>query len=118
MVWLASKPRERYKVAYPGYETCTLNIITENLSLARRGDVQMQASLAWQYFKALGHVQPPGWDWARFSFTATGEAGRPPRSRAKKVETYGCTCTRDNCGSCDQGHHGSCRECQFGQPVK
>ena len=115
---MAAQLRERVTVTYPEVDLRRDSDGTENLSLARRGDVQMQASLAWQYFKALGHVQPPGWDWARFSFTATGEAGRPPRSRAKKVETYGCTCTRDNCGSCDQGHHGSCRECQFGQPVK
>ena len=115
---MAAQLRERVTVTYPGYETCTLNIITDNLHSAQMGNVQMQASMAWQFFKALGYDSPPRWDWDKFGFTLTGEIGNPPR-RAKdaEVERYGCTCVRD-CAACDQGWHQSCRYyCQFGQLV-
>ena len=117
---MASKPRERVEVAYPGYDTCTLNIITDNLYRAKCGNVQMQASIAWQFFKALGFERPRNWDWSRFKFTATGEPGRPPRHSKKQpvVETYGCTCERD-CAGCDLGWHNTCRYgCKNGQPIK
>lgn len=115
---MASQPRERVRVAYPGYETCTLNIITENLHSAQIGNESMQRSMAWQFFKALGYDRPPRWDWEKFDFTLTGEAGRPPKhSKDAEVELQGCTCVRD-CAACDQGWHQSCRYyCQFGQPV-
>lgn len=115
---MTTKPRERFTVNYPGYATCTLNIITENLDKARRGDVQMQASIAWQFFKALGFDRPNNWEWSRFDFTATGIPGRPPHHSKPKVEIFGCTCERD-CASCDQGWHKSCRYgCQFGQVIQ
>jgi hypothetical protein len=110
--------REQYRVTYPGYEPRTLNIITENLHAAESGNVRMQASFAWQFFKALGFNQPRNWDWRQFIFTATGEAGRPPRhARDAHVERYGCTCERD-CASCDQGWHQNCSyDCWFGQEI-
>lgn len=114
---MTAKLREQVRVTYPGYETCTLNIITDNLHAADSGNPQMQASMAWQYFKALGFERPPNWDWERFSFTLTGEAGRPPRHARDQTETYGCTCVRD-CGACEQGWHKNCRyDCWFGQPI-
>ncbi len=115
---MASQPRECVHVTYPGYETCTLNIITKNLHSAQLGNESMQRSMAWQFFKALGYDRPPRWDWDKFDFTLTGEAGRPPKhSKDAEVELQGCTCVRD-CAACDQGWHQSCRYyCQFGQPV-
>lgn len=114
---MTSKPRERVVVTYPGYETRTLNIITDNLHSAQCGNEKMQASIAWQYFKVLGYDSPPSWSWRRFGFTLTGEAGQPPRHAKSQVETHGCTCERD-CASCDQGWHRSCTNyCQFGQKV-
>ena len=115
---MAPQPREKVEVTYPGYEARTLNIIIENLRKAKSGNVQMQASIAIQFFKThnLDHV--PGWDWKHFRFSHTSEAGRPPkRSKSAKVETYGCTCERD-CAACDQGWHKNCRYgCMHGQPV-
>jgi hypothetical protein len=124
---LAPRPRERYEVTYPGYDSRTLNIITENLQRALRGNMQHKASLAWQFFKAHGLDEPPrNWDWSRFTFTATGQPGRAPRggptrpaqSKPTQEQTYGCTCPTD-CASCDQGWHQSCRQgCEYGQPVR
>ena len=115
---MTAKPRERVKVAYPGYDISTLNVIIANLHSAQCGNVNMQRYIAWQFFKAHGFNEPPHWDWGHFGFTLTGEAGRPPRhAKNAQVETYGCTCVRD-CASCDQGWHNSCTAyCQFGQSI-
>jgi len=112
-----------HKVAYPGYRTAQLNILISNLAAARRGEKNMQAYIAWQYFKALGLEKPPiGWEWHRFSITPTGVALQPPTPGVVKPrlrpETYGCTCPVD-CASCENDWHGSCRhDCKYGQQVR
>lgn len=121
---MASKPRKVYIVTYGDHHTVQLNLIPENVALAMQGDDGMQASIIWQYFKALGYTRPPNWHWNYVKLRQTGQVGRPPRhsstaqtraTSSQTVEKYGCTC--DDCAACNQGWHASCKNCRMGEPV-